>query len=73
MSFGDKAIVQQVSLQQFSLGRSDLMFDWKRNAAGVDIAVRGRSIELAKVRESLKAREVEAAKQPGGAAATRSG
>lgn len=73
VSFGDKAIVQQVSLQQFSLGRSDLMFDWKRNAAGVDIAVRGRSIELAKVRESLKAREVEAAKQPGGAAATSRG
>jgi hypothetical protein len=71
--FGDKAIVQQASLQQFSLGRSDLMLDWKRNAGGVDIAVRGHSIELAKVRESLKAREEEAAKQPGGAAATSQG
>jgi hypothetical protein len=68
--FGDKAIVQQVSLQQFSLGRSDVAFDWKRNATGVDIAVRGRSIELAKVRQALKTREELAAKQSGGAAAT---
>ena len=71
--FGDKAAVQQLSLQQFSLGRSDLVFDWKRNATGVDIAVHGRSIELAKVRQALKSREESAAKQPGGAAATSQG
>lgn len=67
--FGDKAVVQQVSLQQFSLGRSDLSFDWKRNAGAVDITVGGRSIELARVRRALKSREDPAAKQPGGAAA----
>jgi len=43
-----------VNLQQFSLERSDLAFDWKRSATGVDIALRGRSIELAKVREALR-------------------
>ena len=73
MVFGDKAAVQQLSLQQFSLGRSDLVFDWKRNATGVDIAVHGRAIELAKVRQALKSREESAAKQPGGAAATSQG
>ncbi len=71
--FGDKAIVQQVSLLQFSLGRSDLTFDWKRNPTGVDVTLSGRSIELAKVRQALRTREELAAKQPGGAAATSQG
>lgn len=68
IQFGDKAAVQQVSLQQLSLGRSDVAFDWNRSATGVDISLRGRSLELAKVRQALKNHEEMAAKQPGGAA-----
>ncbi len=70
LGFADGGIVQQVSLSQFSLGRSDVAFDWRRNATGVDMAVRGRSLELGRAREALKAREQAAAKRPGGAAAT---
>ena len=69
LGFADGGIVQQLSLSQFSLGRSDVALDWRRNATGVDIAVHGRSLELGRVREALKAREQAAAKQPGGAAA----
>ncbi len=69
IGFGDGGTVQQVSLSQLSLGRSDVAFDWRRNARGVDIDLRGRSIELGRVREALKARDEAAAKQSGGAAA----
>ena len=69
LAFADGGIVQQVSLSQFSLGRSDVALDWRRNAKGVDMALRGRSLELGRVRQALKAREEAAAKQPGGAAA----
>lgn len=69
LDFADGGIVQQVSLSQFSLGRSDIALDWRRNATGVDIALRGRSLEFGRVRQALKARDQEATKQPGGAAA----
>lgn len=69
VGFGDGGTVQSVRLSQFALGRSDVAFDWRRNPKGVDIDLRGRSLELGRVREALKARDEAAAKQPGGAAA----
>jgi hypothetical protein len=73
VGFGEGGIVQQVRLLQLSLGRSDVALDWRRHAKGVDIALRGRSLELGRVREALKARDEAAAKQPGGAAAKSEG
>ncbi len=66
---GDNA-VQQVSLDQFALGRSDLSIDWKRAPGGVEIGLRGRTLELEKVRQALKARDEIAKAAPGGAATT---
>ena len=73
VGFGDGGIVQGVRLSQFSLGRSDVALEWQRNAKGVDIALRGRSLELGRVRQALKARDEAAVKQPGGAAAKSEG
>lgn len=61
--------IQQVSVGQFALGRSDLSGEWRRGASGVDIGLHGRSLELARVRQALKARDDLAKATPGGAAA----
>ncbi len=68
--FGSDNSVQQVSLGQLSLGATDMTAEWRRGAGGVDIGVRGRSLEYARVRQMLKAREEAAIATPGGAAAT---
>jgi hypothetical protein len=73
VGFADGGIVQRVRLSQFSLGRSDVALDWRRNAAGVDMALYGRSLELSRVRDALKARDEAAAKRPDGAAAKAEG
>jgi hypothetical protein len=64
---GDNAL-QQLSLQQFKVGRTDVAFDWKRLLNGVEVSVRGPSVELPRVRQGLKARDEMAAKDPAGAA-----
>ncbi len=69
IGFGEGAAVQQVSVQQFVLGRSDVAGDWRRSASGVDMSIHGHSLELARARQILKAREDVAAKQTGGATA----
>lgn len=66
---GDNAI-QQLSLQQFKIGRTDVAGDWKRGPGGVEVSVRGPALELPRVRDMIKAREEMAKKEPGGAAAT---
>jgi hypothetical protein len=68
--FGADSSVQQVALSQLALGASDLSVEWRRAANGVDVALRGRSLEYARVRAMLKAREEIAKATPGGAAAT---
>jgi hypothetical protein len=69
--FGSDNSVQQVSLGQFTLGGTDMTAEWRRGAGGVDISLRGRSLEYARVRQLLKAREEAAANAtPGAAAAT---
>ena len=47
-----------------------MAIDWKRSPGRVDIALKGRSLELAKVRQALKGRDDFAKATPGGAAAT---
>ena len=67
---GPDSVIQQISISQFTLGRTDLAADWRRGGGGVDVALRGRSLELARVRQVLKARDDIAKATPGGAAAT---
>jgi hypothetical protein len=66
---GDNA-VQQVTLQQIKIGRTDVAVDWKRVPGGVELSLRGPSLELPRVRAMMKSRDELAAKEPGGAAAT---
>ena len=67
---GPDSAIQQISISQFTLGRTDMVAEWRRDAGGVDLAVRGRSLELARVLHALKARDDIAKTTPGGAAAT---
>ncbi len=67
---GPDSAIQQISISQFTLGRTDMTADWRRSAGGVDVTLRGRSLELARVRQALKARDDVARTTPGGAAAT---
>ena len=56
-------------LQQLKLGRTDVAGDWKRVPGGVELSLRGPSLELPRVRAMIKARDELAAKEPAGAAA----
>jgi len=66
--FGADNSVQQVSVGQLAIGRSDLAIDWRRMPDGVDAQVRGRALEWARVRHALKTRDEIASTTPGGAA-----
>ena len=66
---GDNA-VQQIVAQQVKIGKTDVSIDWKRVPGGVELALRGASLELPRVRSMIKARDEVAAKEPAGAAAT---
>src|SRR6185295_16411608 len=70
VQFGAENSVQQIAFSHFALGRTDLAIDWKRGPGRVEIGLRGRSLELAKVRQALKGRDGFAKAQPGGAAST---
>ena len=67
--FGPDNTVQRVSLQQIVLGRSDLAVDWSRGPGGVEVSLKGRALELARVRQALHGRDEIAGAKPGGAAA----
>jgi hypothetical protein len=62
--------LQQVTFQQLKIGQTDITADWKRTVGGVELALRGPSLELQRVRNALKARDEFAAKDPAGPAAT---
>ncbi|MCW5734424.1 MAG: hypothetical protein KIS73_09870 [Enhydrobacter sp.] len=66
---GADGAIQQISVSQFVLGRTDMSAEWRRIAGGVAITLRGRSLELARVRQALRARDDIAKTAPGGAAA----
>ena len=66
---GDNAL-QQITVQQFKIGQTDVAGDWKRGPGGVEVvAARAESLELPRVRAMMKARDELAAKEPAGAAA----
>lgn len=66
---GDNAL-QQIIVQQIKLGQTDVSGDWKRVPGGVEVSLRGPTLELPRVRAMIKARDDLAAKDPAGAAAT---
>jgi Protein of unknown function len=68
--FAGDGIVQQVTLQQLKIGRTDIATDWKRVPGGVELSLRGPALELPRVRAMMKSRDELAAKEPAGAAAT---
>src|SRR5216683_805908 len=68
--FAGEGAVQQITVQQIKIGRTDVAVDWKRVAGGVELSLRGPSLELPRVRTAMKARDEGAAKDPAGAAAT---
>ena len=65
---GDNA-VQQVTLQQFKIGQTDVALDWQRGPGGIVMSLKGKAVELQRVRDMLKARDEIAKKEPAGAAA----
>jgi len=66
--FGPDSSVQQIALQQVKIGQTDIAVDWRRHPGGIDIAVRGPSLELHRVRDMMNARNETAAREPKGAA-----
>ncbi|MDB5487201.1 MAG: hypothetical protein JWQ58_916 [Reyranella sp.] len=66
--FGADSSVQQLSLQQVKIGQTDMAVDWRRHPGGVDIAIKGPSIELQRVRDMMTARNEVASREPRGAA-----
>lgn len=66
--FGGDSSVQQIVLQQVKIGQTDMAVDWRRHSGGVDIAIRGQSLELQRVRDMMQARNEVAAREPKGAA-----
>jgi len=68
--FGGDNAVQQVTIQHFKIGQTDVSGDWKRTQGGVDLTLRGTSLELPRVRAMIKARDDLAAKDPAGPAAS---
>lgn len=69
MRFSGDNAVQQVTLQQVKIGQTDLAVDWKRGPNGVEVSLKGKALELQRVRDMLKARAEIAAKEPKGVAA----
>jgi hypothetical protein len=63
-------VLQQITLQQFKIGQTDVAADWKRVPGGVEVSLRGPTLELPRVRAMIKARDDIAAGNPGGPAAT---
>jgi uncharacterized protein DUF3971/AsmA-like protein len=61
-------VIQQVTLSELVFDRTNVSLDWQRRPGGVDIDLRGASLELAKVRRALKERDDAAKATPGGAA-----
>ncbi|MBS0522213.1 MAG: hypothetical protein JSS04_01155 [Proteobacteria bacterium] len=67
--FGPDNSVQEVAVSELALGGTNISAEWRRNAAGsVEVALRGPSLELSRVRAMLKAREDVAQANPGGPA-----
>jgi len=57
-------VLQQIAVQQLKLGKTDIAIDWRRAQGGVEVSLRGPTLELPRVREMMKARDALAAKDP---------
>jgi uncharacterized protein YhdP len=67
--FAADNVLQQVTVQRFTLGRTDAALEWNRVPDGMNIAVRGRALELGRVLQAVRVREAEpAARTAGGRA-----
>jgi hypothetical protein len=60
---GDNAL-QQITVQQLKLGKTDVAGDWKRVPGGVEVSLRGPMLEWPRVHAMIKARDDLAAKEP---------
>ncbi len=60
--------LQQIAVQHLKLGQTDVSGDWKRIQGGVEVSLRGPSLELPRVQAMIKARDDLAAKDPAGPA-----
>ena len=65
---GDNAL-QQVTLQQIKIGRTDVAVDWKRGPGGVELACKGRALELAARAPGAEGARRDRRQGAGGAAA----
>jgi hypothetical protein len=61
--------LQQVSLSQLGVGRTNVAIDWRRGPVSAEVSVRGALLEMPRVRHALKVRDQFAARDPAGAAA----
>ncbi len=69
LRFGSDNALQQVSFEQIVIGRTSVSIDWKKNAVGVELTLKGGALEWGRVRQALRTREEMAKAEPQGAAA----
>lgn len=55
--FAGDNVLQQMTMSELAVGKTSVAVDWRRSGSALDIDVRGRSIELPRVREALKGEE----------------
>ena len=58
--FAADGALQQVAVQRFTLGRTNAALEWSRVPGGMEVAVRGRALELSRVRQAVRARDAAA-------------
>jgi hypothetical protein len=61
--------LQQITVQQLNLGQTDVSGEWKRVQGGVEVSLRGPTLELPRVHAMIKARDELATKDAAGPAA----
>jgi len=62
---GDSAL-QQITVQQLKLGKTEVSGDWKRVQGGVEVSLRGPTLELPRVHAMIKVRDELATKDAAG-------
>ena len=68
--FTGESAVQQITVQQLKIGKTDVAAEYRRVPGGVEISLRGPVLELPRVQTMIKSRDDLAAKDPVGPAAT---
>ncbi len=67
--FAADSVLQQVTVQRVTLGRTDAALEWSRVPGGMEVAVRGRALELARVLQAVRTRDATPAAGTAGAKA----